>query len=431
MQSVNKSFKNVKQHLKKVYKKSKTIENWRKTVLLACVAALGVDPFFLFVPVIDSPRFCFAFDKTLGAVVSAIRTFIDTFYVVHIIYHFITELIAPRPQVSLRGELIVHHSKAIKKTHFVFHFIVDILSVLPIPQVFGAFWYVSAVEKKNKCWRMACADTPVFALGQNLKTSHSVGDIVFSLIIYVSGLLLFSVLIGNVQLKDRIRRYENYKWRQTRGIKDETLLLGLPKDLRIETKRHLYLNMLHRKKLSYFRIKELKDVLTKPGLSKQGKKQDLVERILTLLSDEQAFRLWFKKNTMSREEVAKLVENTKMKVTGASDVASKGQVSPDTSNLKFKGEPEDSFQPEIKVRCVCGSSLETDSMIQCDDPRCYIWEHVGCVILPEKPMDGTPPLPKSFYCEVCRLTRADPFWVTVAHPLFPVRLTATTIPTDG
>ncbi|CAN8252648.1 unnamed protein product [Cochlearia groenlandica] len=188
-----------------------------------------------------------------------------------------------------------------------------------------------------------------------------------------------------------------------------------------------------KKKLSYFRIKELKDVLTKLGLSKQGKKQDLVERILTLLSDEQAFRLWFKKNTVSREEVAKLVENTyrKMQVSGASDVASKGQVSSDSSNLKVKGEPEDSFQPEIKVRCVCGSSLETDSMIQCDDPRCYSWEHVGCVILPEKPMDGTPPLPKSFYCEVCRLTRADPFWVTVAHPLFPVRLTATTIPTDG
>ena len=24
-------------------------------------------------------------------------------------------------------------------------------------QVFGAFWYVSSVEKKNKCWRLECA----------------------------------------------------------------------------------------------------------------------------------------------------------------------------------------------------------------------------------------------------------------------------------
>lgn len=53
-----------------------------------------------------------------------------------------------------------------------------------------------------------------------------------------------------------------------------------------------------------------------------------------------------------------------MQVSGVSDLASKGQVSSDTSNLKVKGEPEDPFQPEIKVRCVCGNSLETDSMIQ-------------------------------------------------------------------
>lgn len=39
------------------------------------------------------------------------------------------------------------------------------------------------------------------ALGQNLKTSNSVGDIVFALIICVSGLLLFAVLIGNIQVK--------------------------------------------------------------------------------------------------------------------------------------------------------------------------------------------------------------------------------------
>ena len=42
-----------------------------------------------------------------------------------------------------------------------------------------------------------------------------------------------------------------------------------------------------KEKLAYFRIKELKDVLTQLGLSKQGKKQDLVDRILALLSDEQ------------------------------------------------------------------------------------------------------------------------------------------------
>ncbi|XP_010520346.1 PREDICTED: E3 SUMO-protein ligase SIZ1-like [Tarenaya hassleriana] len=186
-------------------------------------------------------------------------------------------------------------------------------------------------------------------------------------------------------------------------------------------------------KLAYFRIKELKDVLTQLGLSKQGKKQDLVDRILAMLSDEEAARLWSKKNVVARDEVAQLVDDTyrKMQVSGASDLASKGQVGSDASNVKVKGEVEDPFQSDIKVRCICGNSLDTDSMVQCEDRRCHIWEHVGCVIIPEKPMDGNPSLPDSFYCEVCRLTRADPFWVTVAHPLFPVKLTTTTIQTDG
>lgn len=46
-----------------------------------------------------------------------------------------------------------------------------------------------------------------------------------------------------------------------------------------------------KEKLTYFRIKELKDVLTQLGLSKQGKKQDLVDRILSILSDEQVSKI--------------------------------------------------------------------------------------------------------------------------------------------
>lgn len=53
-----------------------------------------------------------------------------------------------------------------------------------------------------------------------------------------------------------------------------------------------------------------------------------------------------------------------MQASGASDLASKGQVSSDNSNVKVKGEVEDPFQPDVKVRCICGSSLETESMIQ-------------------------------------------------------------------
>ncbi|KAJ4725993.1 E3 SUMO-protein ligase SIZ1 [Melia azedarach] len=187
-------------------------------------------------------------------------------------------------------------------------------------------------------------------------------------------------------------------------------------------------------KLAYFRIKELKDVLTQLGLSKQGKKQDLVDRILAILSDDQVSKMWAKKSAVSKEEVAKLVDDTyrKLQVPVATDLASKGGPGvSNSSNIKIKGEMDDYCQSDTKVRCPCGSSLETESMIKCEDSRCHVWQHMSCVLIPEKPMEGHLPVPELFYCEICRLSRADPFWVTIAHPLYPVKLITTNIPTDG
>ncbi|KAL6508826.1 SUMO ligase siz1 [Orobanche hederae] len=187
-------------------------------------------------------------------------------------------------------------------------------------------------------------------------------------------------------------------------------------------------------KLAYFRIKELKDVLTQLGLSKQGKKQDLVDRILAVLSDERDVPgMWVKQKAVGKEGVAKLVDETyrKMQVSGAGDLASKSQAISDSASIKLKEETEDSYQME-KIRCICGSTLPTDSMIKCEDPRCNVWQHIACVLIPEKPMEGVlPNPPEIFYCEICRLSRADPFWVTVANPLNPVKLNITNVPADG
>ncbi|XP_022559795.1 probable cyclic nucleotide-gated ion channel 12 [Brassica napus] len=408
------SIKSVRGWLEKMFWKMTRIVNWWKTVLFVCVLALAVDPLFFFIPVIDSHKFCFTLDKKLGVAVCVLRTLIDVFYVIHIIFHFITELVAPRSRASLIGELVVH-SKVIRKRLFFFYFSVDIVSVLPIPQVMvltllsrkqktslvskeilkwvmfcqslprsiriypifrevtrasgtvaqtkwvgaalnlffyllpthviGAFWYLSAIEKKETCWREACAkitecdltnllcargaggdnsgflntscplidpeqitNSTVFnfgiytdalksgvvetrdfprkllycfwwglrnlsALGQNLETSNSAGEVFFAIIICVSGVLLCAVLIGNVQkylqstsirvdeweakkrdteqwmssedlpdyLKERIRKWEYDEWEKNSGTKREAHLPSLPKDLRVEAKRIIYL----------------------------------------------------------------------------------------------------------------------------------------------------------------------------------------------
>ncbi|CAD5188621.1 unnamed protein product [Musa acuminata subsp. malaccensis] len=115
-------------------------------------------------------------------------------------------------------------------------------------------------------------------LGQGLQTSTYLGEVIFSIAIAVLGLVLFALLIGNMQtylqsmairleemrvkrrdselwmhhrmlpsdLRERVRRYDQYKWLETRGVDEEGLVQSLPKDLRRDIKRHLCLALVKR-----------------------------------------------------------------------------------------------------------------------------------------------------------------------------------------
>ncbi|CAI0473796.1 unnamed protein product [Linum tenue] len=115
-------------------------------------------------------------------------------------------------------------------------------------------------------------------LGQGLQTSTYPLEVIFSISLAISGLILFALLIGNMQtylqsltvrleemrikrrdseqwmhhrllpqdLRERVRRYDQYKWLETRGVDEETLVQSLPKDLRRDIKRHLCLNLVRR-----------------------------------------------------------------------------------------------------------------------------------------------------------------------------------------
>ncbi|XVE68950.1 hypothetical protein DITRI_Ditri09bG0111000 [Diplodiscus trichospermus] len=120
-----------------------------------------------------------------------------------------------------------------------------------------------------------------------------------------------------------------------------------------------------------------------------------------------------------------------MQIADAPDLATKRQTSLDICDVKHRVEAEEFSYSAAKVCCPCGSSFHTDSMVQCTDPGCQVQQHVSCVIIPEKPMDGIPSVPAIFHCEMCRINRADPFYVTVAHLIPPVKLMALNIPSDG
>ncbi|WCJ36815.1 cyclic nucleotide gated channel 1 [Euphorbia peplus] len=115
-------------------------------------------------------------------------------------------------------------------------------------------------------------------LGQNLKTSTDTLEICFAVCIFVGGVLLFSFVIGIIQavmlsstmraetmkmkwqdvehwmdtyslpptLRKRVKRHEQYKWKQIKGLDVENLLQNFPKSLRSDIKRHLCWSLLLR-----------------------------------------------------------------------------------------------------------------------------------------------------------------------------------------
>lgn len=47
-------------------------------------------------------------------------------------------------------------------------------------------------------------------------------------------------------MRERIRRYEQYNWQETRGVDEESVIRNLPRDLRRDIKRHLCMASLMR-----------------------------------------------------------------------------------------------------------------------------------------------------------------------------------------
>ncbi|WCJ22402.1 cyclic nucleotide gated channel 1 [Euphorbia peplus] len=394
------------------------LQKWNKIFVLACVIAVSVDPLFFYIPVIDEKKTCLDLDRKMETTACVLRTLIDMFYVLHIVFKFRTGFIAPSSRVFGRGELVDDPLLVVKK-YFTSYFIIDVLSILPLPQIvvliiipslegpvsfvgknilkfviwaqyvprclriyplfkevttssgiltetawagavynlflymlashiLGAFWYLFSIERLDTCWREACKNitgcntdelscnregkfstqlidscpfiqpdeiknSSVFnfgifidaldsgivhswdfpkkffycfwwglrnlsSLGQNLKTSTAVWEIVFAVAIAISGLVLFSLLIGNMQkylesttkrieemrvkrqdaeqwmshrmlpekIRQRIRRYEQYKWQETRGVEEQTLIHTLPKDLRRAINHHLCYDLIMR-----------------------------------------------------------------------------------------------------------------------------------------------------------------------------------------
>ncbi|RDX95285.1 putative cyclic nucleotide-gated ion channel 10, partial [Mucuna pruriens] len=111
-----------------------TLQKWNKIFVITCVMAISVDPLFFYIPVIDDKKKCLDLDGALKITASVLRTFFDLFYILHIIFQFRTGFIAPSSRVFGRGEL-VDDPRAIVMKYLGSYFIIDILSIIPLPQM--------------------------------------------------------------------------------------------------------------------------------------------------------------------------------------------------------------------------------------------------------------------------------------------------------
>ncbi|XP_022980030.1 cyclic nucleotide-gated ion channel 1-like isoform X1 [Cucurbita maxima] len=406
------------------------LQQWNKIFVLSSVIAVAVDPLFFYIPVIDGERQCLTIDRQLMIIACVLRSVMDLFYVLHMIFEFRTGFLPPSLPVFGSGELI-EDPAAIAKRYLLSNFLIDILSVLPLPQllvlaiipaakgpiplktkdvvkiavllqyvprllriyplyrevtrtvgiltetawsgaafnlliymqvshVVGAIWYLLSVERQAKCWVEACrkdkckdnflycgnqrrqiqpyidqycspkepedgktfnfgmyvealkfqltsttsfrrkffysfwwALRNVSSSGQNLQVSNYMGEVFFAVFIAILGLVLFALLISNIQkylqsatvkveqmrinrrdaehwmahrmlpedLRQRIRRYDQYKWQLNRGVKEEELIGNLPKDLRRDIKRHLCYALLKKVPLFSGMDKQLLDAM--------------------------------------------------------------------------------------------------------------------------------------------------------------------------
>ncbi|MCD7471264.1 Cyclic nucleotide-gated ion channel 1 [Datura stramonium] len=110
------------------------LQFWNKIFVLTCIISVAIDPLFFYIPVIDNKRKCLDLDRTLKIPISFLRSVTDLCYIYHIILQFRTGIIAPSSLVFGRGELI-EDSSLIAKRYFSSYLIIDILAVLPLPQI--------------------------------------------------------------------------------------------------------------------------------------------------------------------------------------------------------------------------------------------------------------------------------------------------------
>jgi hypothetical protein len=128
---INKSLDPNKGELTSMFKKY-----WPAIFLSLCaIAVLFVDPMFLYFPVIGKNHKCLDFDKKLMRIALCLRSVFDMIYVGNIILEYFSH------RHGRTGLIDPNHRqpRQIIKKYLRSYFVIDILAILPFPQVRETF----------------------------------------------------------------------------------------------------------------------------------------------------------------------------------------------------------------------------------------------------------------------------------------------------
>lgn len=98
---------------------------WKRIFAVSCVFAVLLDPLFLYIPIVNEDMKCLSLDNKLKKAAIFLRSITDILYILNIVIQFYIE---PKAKTL----------RVMWKAYWRSHIPIDILAILPIPQVLEA-----------------------------------------------------------------------------------------------------------------------------------------------------------------------------------------------------------------------------------------------------------------------------------------------------
>nr|CAB3447976.1 unnamed protein product [Digitaria exilis] len=327
---------------------AKVVQQWNQFFVISCLIAIFIDPLFFFLLSVQQDHKCIVLNWSFATALAVVRSVTDAIYFLHMLLQFRLAYVAPESRVVGAGDLVDEPRKV--AVHYLRgYFLLDFFVVLPLPQVmillvipkyvglsganyaknllratvllqyvpriirfvplldgqsangfiFESAWanfvinllmFVLAGHVVGSCWYLFGLQQ-ISTLAGNLVPSYFAWEVLFTMAIIGLGLLLFALLIGNMQnflqalgrrfnlklycgvnilllfsfhrrlemqlrrrdvekwmshrrlpvdLRRRVRRAERFTWAATQGVNEEELLSNLPEDIQRDIRRHFF-----------------------------------------------------------------------------------------------------------------------------------------------------------------------------------------------